>query len=162
MGTHRRPRWHRLLRDHPRIPPVALAAVLFASVAAAWVAEAANLRPVYGGSFTGEKFVAGTGVYCPAVTPPPSWDFAAGSSVLVEWNETHGFAVSASVGKPDGWSIPCPEGVVPSGNCSFIANGGTFTIYFQGPIPASQPGYTVDYEVRYVGPGPAVAVPWPG
>ena len=154
--------WHRILHETPWVTPVALAGVLVASFVVAWGAQAADLRQGYSGSFAGQKFIAGNCIYCPQVVPPPSWNFAAGTYVVVEWNETNGYSVSAYVGTQGGSINPCSVGEQPSGNCSFVATGGTVTLYFHGPVPATESGYTVDYDLRYVGPGPAVVVPWPG
>ncbi len=124
--------------------------------------QSLEARPGFSGQFTGNQFVAGTCVYCPLASPPPSWSFGAGSLVVIGWNETSGYAISASVGQSGQATMACPQGDQPSGECAFLANGGTYTLYFHAPIPATEGGYLANYTVSYFGPGPASQVPWPG
>lgn len=149
-------------RGHRRVLVAIGIGALIVVLGVAWANQTVEAPAGFSGQFTGDQFVAGTCVYCPMTSPPPTWSFVAGSVVVIEWNETGGYAISAFVGQSGQATLACPQGDQPSGECAFLADGGIYTLYFHAPIPATEGGYVANYTLSYFGPGPASQVPWPG
>ncbi|HZY92225.1 MAG TPA: hypothetical protein VFG07_05590 [Thermoplasmata archaeon] len=101
-------------------------------------------------TYSGFVFVAGNCVYCPDIGPPPSYDIALGTVVNITWFELNGYALYLFVEGPSGSNLACPLEETPSGACTFLSTGGTYTLYFHGPVPADEPGYSVNYTVMFV------------
>jgi hypothetical protein len=104
------------------------------------------------GSYSGTKFTVGTCTYCPLIGPAPSFEFAAGTWVNVTWFEVHGYGLYLTVAEPSGAMLPCPAGEPSGGSCAFVATGGTYTLEFHAPVPATESGYSTNYTVTYVWP----------
>ncbi len=106
------------------------------------------------GSYFGTRFTPGNCIYCPMVTQPPSYSFPSGAMVKVAWYEIYGHALSLSVGPTWGASLPCPSGEQTGGSCTFVSQGGTYTLFFHAPYPATESGYSTNYTVTWVDLGP--------
>jgi hypothetical protein len=120
------------------------------AVTAAMVPMALATLPLAPESQSGVLVTAGTCIYCPALHPRAFVSLPYGPTVELSWQEPAGNASVLSAWSPTGTPVCASSN--GQGSCSFISEGGQYTVGLAPPLPPLAAAYSASYSFTYLEP----------